>query len=119
MKLREIINSELSEAMSGQQMDKLASFLQRVKAGKVSQQGMMKAGFNLKSPAMNNESQLVRNLSTALNLRMDEQDLRKAMAEVGVKSASQLVQAWNKSATAAGQERTAPTRREGTKTQQF
>lgn len=112
MKLREVMKDLVSESASGKDMDKLVSFLQRAAAGKVSQQGMLGAGFNLRSPVANNESKLAEALGTNLNINITEDDLREALKELGMKSASDVAKKWNETA-GEKQERTKETRREG------
>lgn len=114
MKLREYLSEmEIDEATSGKQMDKLVNTLRRAMSGQVGQQGMIALGFDLRSPANNNESKLIATLGPKLGLRITEDDLRGAMKELGIKSASQVVQAWNRSSTAQNQTRTAGTSLQG------
>lgn len=96
MKLKEVLNDVISEAASGKDMDKLVNFLRRVYDGKVSQQGMLGAGFNLRNPVANNEGKLAETLGTSLNINITEDDVKEALKEVGVKSASDLATRWNK-----------------------
>jgi hypothetical protein len=82
---------KIKESASGQDMDKLVGFLQKVKSGKISENGMIHAGFNLASPVGNNESKLCRTVAIALGTKTDEDDFRAALSEVGYKSASDIV----------------------------
>ena len=84
------------EAASGRDMDKLVQILQAAVSGKAPQNRMIYYGFDLSSPAKNNESKLVGELAVKANLRIDENDLRDALAEVGCKSASDVVDRWLK-----------------------
>ncbi len=115
MNLKEFLNEEAS----GRDMDKLVSFLERVKEGRISQQGMLSAGFNLRNPAGNNESRITETIGTFLNIKISEEDFRNALKEAGFRSASDVASTWNKTETAEAQERTEKTRREGTKKQRF
>lgn len=94
MKLREIINSSISEASSGKDMDKLVSFLKKAAMGKIKEQGMIAAGFNLRNAAANNESRLAESLSVRLSINMTEDDLKEALKELNMKSASEIVSKW-------------------------
>jgi hypothetical protein len=88
------VKNILKSGLSGKAMDKLVGFLARVKDGQVSQNGMMAMGFDLSNPSNNNESVLMKEMSIRMNIPVDEIDLRNALAEVGAKSASDIVQEW-------------------------
>lgn len=115
MKLRDYLDSlQIDEAAAGKDKDKLVSFLKRAMTGAISQPGMIGYGFNLRSPAANNEEQIAPVLAQKLRINITKDDLMEALREVGVKSASEVVQRWSRSKTGASQQRTAKTSREGT-----
>jgi hypothetical protein len=88
-------NGTLDEAAKGKDMDKLVTFLNKVSNGKVSQQGMLAAGFNMRNPSGNNEDRIAEALGVRLNINITEDDLREALKEIRIKSASDLVANWN------------------------
>lgn len=115
MKLRDYLNDlQIDEAAAGKDMDKLVDFLKRAATGAISQAGMIGYGFNLRSPAANNEEQIVPTLAQKLRINITKEDLMAALKEAGMKSASEVVQRWARSKTGASQTRTARTSREGT-----
>ena len=114
MNLKELLNNYMNEAASGKDMDKLVSFLNRVYNGNISQQGMLAAGFNMRNPTANNESKLSETLGTRLNLNITEDDVRNALKELRIKSASDLVSRWNDT-TGRKQQRTDDVSLEGSK----
>ena len=98
MNLRTIIENydsiSLGEAASGKDMDKLVSFLRKAAMGKIKQQGMIAAGFNLRDAASNNETRVAQALGTRLGINMTEDDFEAALKELKMKSASDVVAKW-------------------------
>jgi hypothetical protein len=83
------------KSASGAEMDKLVNVLKKVKAGNISQEGMMSYGFDLRNPLTNNnEEALTQKLAVKLGIKITEEDMRAALSELGVKSISDLVKAW-------------------------
>lgn len=116
MNLKELLDDYIVEAASGKDMDKLVSFLNRVYNGNISQQGMLAAGFNMRNPTANNESKLAESLGVRLSINITEDDVRNALRELRIKSASDLVSKWNDT-QGREQQRTDGTSLEGSKGQ--
>lgn len=94
MNLRDIIESTIAEAASGKDMDKLVSFLKKASTGRIKQQGMIAAGFNLRDSSSNNESRIAQALGIRLGINMTEDDFKEALKELKIKSASDVVDKW-------------------------
>jgi hypothetical protein len=92
-RIRERLNRK-REAASGPDMDKLVDFLSKAVKGQISENKMIFVGFNLSSPAANNESKLAPVLAQKMGLKISEDDLRAALSEIGAKAASDVVNYW-------------------------
>jgi hypothetical protein len=82
------------KSASGRDMDKLVALLKRVKAGSISQEGMIFYGFDLRNPLNQNEESITQKLAVKMGLKITEEDMRAALSELGVKAISDLVKAW-------------------------
>ncbi len=94
MQIKELIEDYIKETVTEKDKGKLLNFLFRAKNGKVSQQGMLAAGFDLRNASLNSESKLAETLSVYLDINITEDDLKDALKELKISKAEKIAERW-------------------------